>query len=124
MATHNELGKFGEQLAQQYLVEHGYQIVETNWRLNKLEADIIALHEGMIVLVEVKTRRSDQFGKPEDFIYDKKLKSCVRLLNAYIRQKGRKEEGRIDVVSVVINPRGAEVELIPNAIMPHMLNWR
>lgn len=124
MAVHNEMGKLGERLAQQYLVEHGYQIIETNWRLDKLEADIIALHEGFIVLVEVKTRRSDQFGRPEDFVNDKKMKSCVRLLNAYIRMKGRKEEGRIDVVSVVINPRGAEIELIPSAIMPHMLSWR
>ena len=62
MAEHNELGKLGEELAVDFLIEKGYDILETNWTFQKAEVDIIALKENILAVVEVKTRSSVDFG--------------------------------------------------------------
>ena len=56
MAEHNELGKLGEELAVDFLIEKGYEILETNWRFQKAEVDIIAQKENILAVVEVKTK--------------------------------------------------------------------
>ena len=66
MAQHNELGKFGEQEAVNYLIQHGYTILERNWFFQKAEVDVIAKKEGVLAVVEVKTRSSLYFGNPQD----------------------------------------------------------
>jgi len=124
MATHNNLGKIGEDIASRYLVEHGYSILETNWKLNHLEADIIATKDNFIILVEVKTRRSDVFGNPEEFIDIKKKRACIKLLNTYIQIHHRTEEARIDVMSIVLNENGVDVDLIPDAFSPTNIGSR
>lgn len=80
MAEHNELGKKGEELAVAYLLEDGYTILERNWTYRKAEIDIIAQKEGILAVIEVKTRSSIDFGLPQDFVKPKKdsvtHKSC------------------------------------------------
>ena len=65
MAQHLKTGKQGEALARTYLEEKGYEILEASWRYRRAEVDIIAKDKKILVFVEVKTRRSDYFGKPE-----------------------------------------------------------
>ena len=72
MSEHYELGKKGEQLAVDYLTKEGYKIEERNWRFQKAEIDIIASKQQTIISVEVKTRSSKDFGKPQDFVNSKK----------------------------------------------------
>ena len=115
MATHNEHGKLGEQLAQNYLREQGYAILDTNWRLGKLEADIIAYKDGVIVLVEVKTRSSSAYGDPESFVDMKKQKAYVKMANAYARMRRRSEEVRCDVISVLLSGSGYRINHIEHA---------
>ena len=115
MAVHNEMGQIGEEMARRYLVQNGYEIVETNWRLGRHEMDIIAYYKKTLVFVEVKTRRGDSFGAPESFVDRKKQRACIALANAYILKNKRKEEARFDIISVVLNSSGATVEHIPNA---------
>ena len=115
MAQHNEMGKIGEEAARRYLVEQGYEILETNWRQGRLEADIIAYKDHTIVFVEVQTRRNDTFGAPEMFVNRKKQLSCIRLANAYVLQNRRTEEVRFDIVTVLLNQTGCQVSHIPNA---------
>ena len=59
MARHNIFGKQGEDVAADYLIKNGYIIRERNWRLDKLEVDIVAEKDRCIVMVEVKTRSYD-----------------------------------------------------------------
>ena len=73
MAQHNELGKFGEEMAVEYLQKNGYEILETNWTFQKAEIDIIAQKENILAIVEVKTRSSIDFGLPQDFVKPKKI---------------------------------------------------
>ena len=55
MAEHNEIGALGEQYACRFLEQLGYEILERNWRHVKDEIDLIATHEGQLIIVEVKT---------------------------------------------------------------------
>ena len=74
MAIHNELGQKGELLAVDFLLEKGYIIVEKNYRFRKAEIDVIAKKEGVLAVVEVKTRSTNYFGNPEEFVNPKKIR--------------------------------------------------
>ena len=65
MATHNALGKAGEDAAAAYLERNGYAIRHRNWRKNHLELDIVATKDNEVVIVEVKTRSNTQYIEPE-----------------------------------------------------------
>ena len=75
MAAHNELGKWGEELAAVYLREKGYIILDCNWKSGHHDLDIVASDHGTLVIVEVKTRRNRLFGAPEEAIDYKKMRS-------------------------------------------------
>ena len=66
---HNrKVGAWGENLAADYLIAHGYELVARNARTEAGEIDLIARKDGLLSFVEVKTRRSDRFGAPEEAI--------------------------------------------------------
>ncbi|HRN47849.1 MAG TPA: YraN family protein, partial [Niabella sp.] len=56
MATHNDLGKTGEELAVQYFITRGYEILNQNWRFSHYEIDLIAKKNNKLHFIEVKTR--------------------------------------------------------------------
>ncbi len=101
MADHNELGKLGEQKAIAYLKENGYTICTTNWRFQKAEIDIIAQKAETYVCVEVKTRTSNYFGDPQDFVDKKKIKLLVKAMNEYIISNDLDVEVRFDVIAII-----------------------
>jgi len=68
MASHNDLGKKGEQLAAEFLISKGYKIVARNFRFQKAEVDIIARKNNVLAIIEVKTRSSSNFGDPQEFV--------------------------------------------------------
>ena len=115
MAQHNNLGRQGETLAAQYLVDHGYSILDTNYRYGKLEVDIIAYGETDIVFVEVKTRSTDTFGEPETFVDKKKQRAYVKAANHYILTKQRRESVRFDIIGIVTTADGTQINHIKNA---------
>lgn len=87
MAQHNELGKWGEDRATDYLVSNGYIIRDRNWRHNHLELDIVAIdtQTDTLVFVEVKTRSSDLFGHPSQAVDLKKVDNTIRIGYYYSR---------------------------------------
>ena len=87
MAAHNELGKWGEDLATTYLEQKGYTIMERDWKSGRRDIDIIARDENTIVFVEVKTRRSSVFGEPEEAIDFHKLQNLQQAINHYVKFK-------------------------------------
>lgn len=114
MATHNDIGKQGEQLAKEFLETNNYVILETNYRYKKAEIDIIATKENILAIVEVKTRTSTHFGEPESFVNNKKIKLILEATNAYIMEKDLDLEVSLDIISVVIGKEN-EINHIPNA---------
>ena len=77
MAEHNELGKLGEKIALDFLKTNDYAILKTNWTFEKAEIDILAQKGDTLAVVEVKTRSSNYFGTPQDFVGQKKIKLLV-----------------------------------------------
>ena len=118
MADHNELGKKGEELAQNYLRKKDYQIVKTNWRFGKNEIDIIAIDDKTLIIAEVKTRRNRFFGEPEVFVTKTKQRFLIKAANAYIMQNNIDLETRFDIVAIVINQDMTEIHHIKNAFYP------
>jgi putative endonuclease len=100
MAAHNELGKLGEDLAVEYLRKDGYEILETNWTFQKAEIDIIAMKEGILAVIEVKTRSSLEFGLPQDFVKPKKIQLLVKAIDAYVIERDLDIEVRFDIIAV------------------------
>lgn len=103
MAEHNELGKLGEQLATDYLMAKGYKIMVRNYVFQKAEIDIIAKHNNLIICVEVKTRNSDYFGDPQEFVTPSKIKLLVKAMDAFVIENDIELETRFDIVAVLKN---------------------
>ncbi len=68
MRVKDAVGRFGEQLAGDYLAEACLTILERNWRCPEGEIDIIALDGSVLVVVEVKTRSTTAFGEPAEAV--------------------------------------------------------
>ena len=116
MADHNELGKLGEQLAAQFLLDKGYTILERNFVFDKAEIDIIAQkEEDTIVIVEVKTRNSAFFGDPQSFVTPGKVKLLVKAANEYMIANDLSKEVRFDIISVLKNNTTQKIEHFQNA---------
>ncbi len=118
MAQHNNLGNSGEQIAQKYLEQKGYQIKEINWRFGHLELDIIAQKDDWLVVVEVKTRSTDIFQNPEDAISTKKIRNIVKATNEYINLKNWQGETRFDIISIISNSNETKIKHIEDAFLP------
>lgn len=98
-------GRRGEDLARRFLQARGYIVVARNYRLpsGAAEADLIAWDGDELVIVEVKTRRTDAYGPPERAIDAQKKRHLARVARAYAR-KARVEWSKVrcDVVTVVL----------------------
>ena len=117
MAEHYELGKKGEQLAVNYLINKGYKIVERNWRFQKAEIDIIATKDKTLISVEVKTRSTNDFGSPQDFVNKKKIKLMVSAMNEYILNKDLDIELRFDIIAITKDKSSFDIEHFKNAFL-------
>lgn len=96
-----ELGIRGEEAAASYLRRAGLRIEATNWRTSSGEVDIVAWEGPDLVLVEVKTRRSDRMGTPEEAVSPSKQRRLVRLARAYLASsEATPRLVRFDVVSI------------------------
>ena len=115
MAEHNELGKFGEELAAEYLQNNGYTILETNWTFQKAEIDILAQKDNVLAVVEVKTRTSIDFGLPQDFVKPKKIQLLVKAVHAYVTENDIDSEVRFDIIAIRKDGQGFEIEYLTDA---------
>ncbi len=115
MAEHNELGNWGENKAIDLLVKKGYKIKERNWRFQKAEVDIIAQIENTLVAVEVKTRSTDYFGNPQDFIKPKKIKLLVKAVDEYVSRNDLDVHVRFDVIAIIKTENEIKIEHLEDA---------
>ncbi len=119
MAQHTDLGKKGEDLAFYYLIKKGFKISERNWRYDKAEIDIIAIHKNRLVFVEVKTRSAAIYEEPRDAISNSKIKLLTSAAEAYILEKEIDIEARFDVVFIKWYREGKyELNHIEDAFSP------
>ncbi|MEM6719355.1 MAG: YraN family protein [Bacteroidota bacterium] len=115
MAQHNELGAEGEKLAVSHLKKQDYTILETNYRFQKAEVDIIAQKEDILAVVEVKTRTSADFGNPEEFVSKKKIQLLVKAVDYYINDNDLDVEVRFDVIAILHQKNNITINHIEDA---------
>ena len=118
MAVHNTLGKAGEDAAVSYLEKNGYEILHRNWRKNRLELDIVAMHEGELVVVEVKTRTNTEYKEPQEDVDWRKVRHIVVAAAAYIKHFGIDLPVRFDIVTAVGDRPPFQIEHLENAFYP------
>jgi putative endonuclease len=115
-----ETGKKGENLAVDFLLKNGYEILEQNWRHKQYEIDIIARKASVLVIAEVKTRTGNFFGEPEEWVTTVKQNNLIKGAQAYIQQQDLDVEVRFDIISIVLSPKGAppKIHHIEDAFYP------
>ncbi len=110
MAEHNDIGRWGEDIAADYLQRKGYQIIERDWKSGHRDLDIIAIDGDMVVFVEVKTRSNRLFTDPVEAIGYQKIRNLQQAANHYVKYRRINNDIRFDIISVVGTP-GTEPEI-------------
>ena len=123
MAQHNILGKAGEDMACQFLLENGYEILERNWTWRKLELDIIARKDNSLIIAEIRTRSSDVYGEPEyqsmmiKLIYEKPLGRIINAADVYIKKNMIDLDVRFDIISITGQNGNFKIKHIEDAFI-------
>lgn len=103
MASHNELGQQGEQLAFEWLRKKGYEILHRNWRHSHYEIDIVAKKDQFLHFVEIKTRNSSPYGYPEDSVTKKKFKNLQKAADEYLFLNPGHKWIQYDILSITLH---------------------
>ncbi|HZG23919.1 MAG TPA: YraN family protein [Chitinophagaceae bacterium] len=102
MASHNDLGRYGEELGRSFLREQGFEILHVNWKYSFFEIDIIASKDNVLHFIEVKTRRTAQFGMPEESVDRKKMKKLMTAAEEYLYRYPWWKRVQYDILSILI----------------------
>ena len=101
------LGRLGEDLAARCLAEGGYALVERNVRTPAGEIDAVARDGACWAFVEVRCRRGDRYGRPEDSLTARKRAHMLAAAQCYVAEHGLDEEPwRVDFVAVELSGKG------------------
>lgn len=114
MAKHNDTGKWGENVAADYLASLGYAIADRNWRCGHYELDIVAYKGARIVFVEVKTRTNDD-DDPLEAVDRNKAMRLIRAANVYVNALNIDHEIQFDIIAVNGSSTDYTVEHIADA---------
>jgi len=111
--THGRLetGRHGEGLAVRHLEDAGLEVLARNWRCGLGEVDIVSREGDCLVFVEVRTRRSERYGTPEESIGRHKQAKLAAVATQYVESAGWAGPWRIDVVAIVLGARGRPAEV-------------
>lgn len=106
----NRSGPFGETCAAEYLREHGFRILERNYRSRFGEIDIIAENDQYIVFTEVKTRQISSLAGPEEAVTPGKQKKIAKTALLYLQKHPTRLQPRFDVIGIVTSGDGPTVQ--------------
>ncbi|MBW9199256.1 YraN family protein [Bacteroides sp. ET225] len=118
MAAHNELGKEGETAAVSFLQQKGYLIRHTDWHDGKKDLDIVAEKDHTLIVIEVKTRRNDKYGQPQEAVTDRKIRHIVSSTDSYLNRFEIDLPVRFDIITLIGERPPFDIEHIENAFLP------
>ena len=99
------LGKYGEDLASDYLIGHGYSLIQRNFKARYGEIDIIAQKNSVLVFIEVKTRMGKKYGTPEEAVTKRKIHEVTMTSEYYYLLNPQLPKAhRIDVIAIELFP--------------------
>ena len=104
MASHNQLGKEAEQMAINYLVEKGYEILHCNWRYSRYEIDIIGKKNNLLRIIEVKSLKTSDLRYPEESVTRKKFRFLLKAADEFLFQNQQYRHVQFDILSIVLHP--------------------
>ena len=115
--TPHDLGKSGEKIALNYLIDNKYKVIARSYRLFRGEVDIIAYDQKTLVFVEVKTRRSTDYGFPEESVNPSKQQQIRKIAQGFLAKNNLQNvECRFDVISLSFDEKeGYSIRHIKNA---------
>lgn len=121
MKSRRGLGDAGERIALRYLIERGYTLIEANWRCSLGELDLVMSEGSVLVFVEVRTRRGDALGTPEESVTAAKRNRLAALATQWLDEHlpdPEPPDWRVDVVGVHLSSSGkvTEVNHVPHAL--------
>lgn len=100
------IGKYGEDLAANFLQARGYEIIENNYYTRSGEIDLIARKDNFLIFVEVKTRKNFDFGHGEDNINWRKQQKIKKVMREYLNSHQSKASVRCDAIIIDLLPDG------------------
>lgn len=121
MDSRQQTGKFGEDMAADYLEGKGFTILARNWRSGHYELDIVAVDDDGIHFVEVRTRINPEI-LPQETVNSEKQRKVVEAAKRFLREEAYRRfsdfEAFFDVVGVTLSNDGTDLEYIPQAFIP------
>ena len=114
----SETGRRGEELALAWLREHGFRLLDRNWRSGHKELDLVMEGPRRVHVVEVKTMTPPLQIQPYEKVDPAKQGRLVAAARRYIAQRQETREVQFDVVSVILDGDRTRVEYIPDAFFP------
>ena len=115
MGEHNEFGKLGEDLAADFLLKNGYEILERNYRYLKAEIDIIAKKDQQLAIVEVKSRSSTVLQDIGSTVTKKKITLLVAAADHFVTSRELDVEVRFDIITILKKQKGYQLEHLEDA---------
>ncbi len=107
-----DFGRLGEEKAIEFLKKNGYKILERNYKTKIGEIDIIATKNKKIIFIEVKTRSSVNFGRPEEAVGKKKLKKIENVAQIYLQSKKINLPYSFEILSILKEGENFHFEII------------
>lgn len=106
VSYNKNIGRIGESIAEKYLINNGYKILERNFKSKTGEIDIIAYKSNILVFVEVKTRTNNKFGFAHEAVDYRKKKKIQNTANSYINfKKIENIQYRFDIIEVYLTTK-------------------
>ena len=120
-AATQALGELGERIAERWLRERGWRVVQRRFRSGHRDIDLVVELEGVVAFVEVKARRGEQFGGPVEAVNWRKQKELGRSARVWVARHGRHEDAyRFDVIGVLVAGPRVRIRHVPNAFLLHL----
>lgn len=94
-------GQYAEMIAADYLAQKGFKVLAQNFRYKRFEIDLIVQKDQLMVFVEVKARKNNLFGHPEDFVTQKKIRALRAAAAHYLRIQNSQQPIRFDIIAVL-----------------------
>jgi putative endonuclease len=115
-AARQAFGKLGERIAERWLRQRGWHVVERRFRNGRRDIDLVVRRESTVAFVEVKARKGDDFGGPVEAVHWRKQRELKRSAQVWIDRHGQPpEDYRFDIVGVLVSGDRVRVRHIQDA---------
>jgi putative endonuclease len=120
-AARQAFGELGERIAERWLREHGWRVMQRRFRSGHRDIDLVVERDGLVAFVEVKARRGNRFGDPVEAVDWRKQRELGRSAKVWIARHGRRDEAyRFDVVGVLVDEGRVRIRHVEDAFTLHL----